>query len=66
MGGDFGSEPIIDGVVQAIEERLFHPILVGRKDAILSFLPQYYLNKVDIVTATDVIDMQEQATNSPS
>jgi glycerol-3-phosphate acyltransferase PlsX len=64
MGGDFGSEPIIDGVVQAIEERLFHPILVGRKDAILSFLPQYYLNKVDIVTATDVIDMQEQATNS--
>jgi glycerol-3-phosphate acyltransferase PlsX len=64
MGGDFGPEPIIDGVVQAIEERDFQPILVGDRDEILSFLPQYYLSKVEIVTASDVIDMKDQATNA--
>ncbi|MBD3844010.1 MAG: phosphate acyltransferase, partial [Campylobacterales bacterium] len=26
MGGDFGPEPIIDGVVQALEEKRFIPI----------------------------------------
>ncbi len=64
MGGDFGPEPIIEGVIQAIEERDFYPILVGSKDEILSFLPQYYLEKVEIVEANDVIDMKDQATNA--
>ena len=35
MGGDFGPEPIIDGVVQALDEKEFLPILVGDKDKIL-------------------------------
>jgi glycerol-3-phosphate acyltransferase PlsX len=64
MGGDFGPEPIIEGVIQAIEARSFHPILVGNRDEILSFLPQYYLERVEIVEANDVIDMQDQATNA--
>jgi glycerol-3-phosphate acyltransferase PlsX len=64
MGGDFGAEPIIEGVIQAIEERRFHPILVGSRDEILSFLPQYYLEKVEIVQSSDVIEMQDQATNA--
>ena len=64
MGGDFGPEPIIEGVIQAIEERSFQPILVGDRDEILSFLPQYYLEKVEIVEADDVIDMHDQATNA--
>ena len=29
MGGDFGPEPIIDGVIQALDEKEFFPILVG-------------------------------------
>ena len=64
MGGDFGPEPIIEGVVQALEEKKFMPILVGDKTEILSLLPQYYINKVEIVDASDVIAMSDQATNA--
>ena len=64
MGGDFGPEPIIEGVVLALEQRKFIPILVGDKTEILSLLPQYYINKVEIVEASDVIDMSDQATNA--
>ncbi len=64
MGGDFGPEPILEGVVQALEERSFIPILVGDKEEILALLPQYYADKVEIVEASDVIDMADQATNA--
>jgi glycerol-3-phosphate acyltransferase PlsX len=64
MGGDFGPEPIIEGCIQAMDERRFVPILVGNKEAILSYIPQYYLEKVQIVEADDVIDMHDQATNA--
>ena len=64
MGGDFGPEPIIEGVVQALEEKKFLPILVGDKTEILSLIPQYYIDKVEIVEASDVISMSDQATNA--
>jgi len=64
MGGDFGPEPIIEGVVQALEEKKFIPILVGDKTEILSLLPQYYIDKVEILEASDVISMSDQATNA--
>jgi len=64
MGGDFGPEPIIEGVVQALEEKRFLPILVGDREEILALLPQYYTNKVEIVDASDVIAMEDQATNA--
>ena len=64
MGGDFGPEPIIEGVVQALETEKFLPILVGDKEEILSLLPQYYINKVEIVEASDIISMSDQATNA--
>ena len=64
MGGDFGPEPIIEGVVQALEQERFLPILVGDKEEILSLLPQYYTDKVEIVEASDVISMSDQATNA--
>ena len=64
MGGDFGPEPIIEGVVQALDVEKFMPILVGDKEEILSLLPQYYIDKVEIVEASDVISMSDQATNA--
>ena len=64
MGGDFGPEPIIEGCIQALEEKRFMPILVGNKEEILSLLPAYYINKVEIVEADDVISMSDQATNA--
>ena len=64
MGGDYGPEPIIEGLIQALEERDFKAILVGNRDKILSFIPEYYLTKVDIHHCTDVIAMDEAATDA--
>jgi len=64
MGGDHGPEPIIEGCIQALEEKRFTPILVGKRDEILSYLPLYYEEKVEIVDADDVISMSDQATDA--
>jgi len=64
MGGDFGPEPIIEGVVDALDYKSFLPILVGDKEQITSFLPEFYLDKVEIVEASDVIAMSDQATQA--
>jgi glycerol-3-phosphate acyltransferase PlsX len=64
MGGYFCPEPIIEGVIQALDKKKFFPILVGDREQIISFLPQYYLNKVEILQASDVIAMSDQATQA--
>jgi glycerol-3-phosphate acyltransferase PlsX len=64
MGGDFGPEPIIEGVVEALDQKSFLPILVGDKEQIISLIPEFYLEKVQIVESSDVIDMSEQATQA--
>jgi glycerol-3-phosphate acyltransferase PlsX len=64
MGGDFGPEPIIGGVIQALDEKNFKALLVGDKDQILSYLPEYYLDSVEIVDCSDVISMHEAATDA--
>jgi len=64
MGGDFGPEPIIEGVIQALDEKDFKAILVGDKDQILSYLPEYYLDNIEILHCTDVIAMEEAATDA--
>jgi glycerol-3-phosphate acyltransferase PlsX len=64
MGGDFGPEPIIGGVIQALDEKNFKALLVGDRDQILSYLPEYYLDSVEIVDCSDVISMHEAATDA--
>jgi len=66
MGGDFGPEPIIEGLIQALDEKKFKAILVGDKDEILSYLPQYYLDDstVEIYDSKDVISMSDAATDA--
>ncbi len=64
MGGDFGPEPIIEGVVQALQKKKFLPILVGDREQIISFLPKFYHSKVEIIEASDVIAMSDQATQA--
>lgn len=64
MGGDFGPEPIIEGVVEALDQKSFLPILVGDKEQIISLIPEFYLEKVQIVESTDIIDMSDQATQA--
>jgi len=66
MGGDFGPEPIIEGVIAALDERpnTFIPILVGDKDELLLHIPEFYLSKVEFVQSSDVIEMRDSATNA--
>jgi glycerol-3-phosphate acyltransferase PlsX len=64
MGGDFGPEPIINGVVEALSEFSFTPILVGDKEEILNYLPSKYHNQVEFVSSVDVIDMKDSATDA--
>ncbi|MBN2869328.1 MAG: phosphate acyltransferase PlsX [Campylobacterales bacterium] len=64
MGGDFGPEPIVRGTLEALKEKKFQPILVGKKDEILSLLPKGYKDKILIVEADDVIDMGDAATDA--
>ena len=63
MGGDFGPEPIIEGVIEALNEEDFIPVLVGSKDDILLYLPEYYINKIEFYESSDVIEMSDIATN---
>ena len=64
MGGDFGPEPIVKGTIQALKERKFEAILVGKKDEILSLLPKGYKNKILIIDTDDVISMSDAATDA--
>jgi len=66
MGGDFGPEPIIEGLMSALDEKKFKAILVGDREQILSYLPEYYLDSVEIEHCTDVISMHESATDARS
>ncbi|MDD2828597.1 MAG: phosphate acyltransferase PlsX [Sulfuricurvum sp.] len=64
MGGDFGPEPIVKGTIEALKEREFEAILVGKRDEILSLLPKGYKDKISIIDADDVIDMGDAATDA--
>jgi glycerol-3-phosphate acyltransferase PlsX len=64
MGGDFGPEPIVRGTIEALKEKKFEAILVGKKDEILSLLPKGYKDKILIIEASDVIDMGDAATDA--
>jgi len=64
MGGDFGPEPIIKGLVQALKNKEFEPILVGKKSEILSLLPKRYRDKISIIDTEDVISMSDAATDA--
>lgn len=64
MGGDFGPEPIVKGCVKALKRKKFTPILVGKKDEILSLLPKSYRDKISIVDTDDVISMSDAATDA--
>ena len=65
MGGDFGPEPIVEGVISALKkDRHFTAILVGDKDVLLPLIPQKFDNRILIHEALDVIDMHDHATDA--
>jgi glycerol-3-phosphate acyltransferase PlsX len=64
MGGDFGPEPIINGVLEAYKSAKFNAILVGDKAEIEKYLPSKVPSTISIVESADVIDMHESATDA--
>ncbi len=64
MGGDFGPKPIIEGVVEALKVKKFHPILVGDETEIKKYLPKNLYDKVSFINSSDYIKMNEHATDA--
>jgi len=65
MGGDNGSSPIIDGLIEALKkDRHFEAILVGKETELIPLIPQKFQERITIHNADDVIDMHDQATDA--
>ena len=65
MGGDFGPEPIIDGLISALKSNNnFTAIAVGKKDELLSLIPQNFMSRIEILDTDDVISMSDSATDA--
>ena len=65
MGGDFGPEPIIQGLISALKSNNnFTAIAVGKKDELLSLIPQNFLSRIEILDTDDVISMSDSATDA--
>lgn len=64
MGGDFGPEPILEGILQAYKQKKFEPILIGDKEQIEKYANKKLLSVSKIVESSDVISMDESATDA--
>ncbi|AXH15934.1 phosphate acyltransferase PlsX [Malaciobacter mytili] len=65
MGGDFGPEPIVDGLVAALKSNTnFTAIAVGKKEELLNLIPNNFLSRIEILDASDVISMSDSATDA--
>lgn len=64
MGGDYGGKPIIEGLVQALREKPFNAVLVGRRALLEPQIPQNLREFVSYEEASDVFRMEESATDA--
>ena len=64
MGGDYGEKPIIEGLVQALREKPFNAMLVGRRALLEPQIPQNLREFVSYEEASDVFRMEESATDA--
>lgn len=64
MGGDYGEKPIIEGLVQALREKPFNAVLVGRRALLEPRIPQDLREFVSYEEASDVFRMEESATDA--
>ena len=64
MGGDFGPAPIVEGVLQALNEASFEAILVGKRAEIEPLVPKGMESRISYEEASDVFDMDEMATDA--
>ncbi len=65
MGGDFGPEPIIQGLLEALRINTnFTAVAVGNKDIIEPMIPTNFKSRVEILHTEDVISMSDSATDA--
>ena len=65
MGGDFGPEPIMEGLILALKKNNnFKAIAVGKKDKILPLIPSNLSSRIEILDTDDVISMSDSATDA--
>ncbi len=65
MGGDFGPEPIVDGLIAALRNNnSFTAIAVGNEDELRKLIPEHFLKRIEILHTDDVISMHDSATDA--
>ncbi|WP_456470761.1 phosphate acyltransferase PlsX [Caminibacter sp.] len=64
MGGDFGPEPIVEGVIKALKQKNFIAYLVGDEQKIKPLVPKEFHSKVRFINSEDFIKMNESATEA--
>ncbi len=62
VGGDFGHEPILDGLFLALKEVDFKALLVGDEELLSPLIPKEYEKFITIVDAKEVFLMSESAS----
>lgn len=64
MGGDFGEGPIVDGVLQALEDKKFEAILVGKSELLKPIIPKHLAKFIRFEEADETFAMEESATDA--
>ncbi|MCH9812729.1 MAG: phosphate acyltransferase PlsX [Epsilonproteobacteria bacterium] len=66
MGGDFGPQPIVEGVVLALKKskQKFNVLLVGKSSEIAYKIPKKFQKFIEIIECDDVFSMNESATDA--
>ena len=65
MGGDFGPEPIMEGLCNALRNNNnFTAVAVGDENLLKPLIPTYLCDRIEIVHTTDVISMSDSATDA--
>ena len=64
MGGDFGPQPIIGGVIEALKEVEFEAVLVGDTKILESLVPQNLKQYIKFIQADEIISMSDGATDA--
>jgi len=65
MGGDFGPEPIIDGLIAALRQNnSFSAIAVGNQTELEALIPSNFKSRIEILHTDDVISMHDSATDA--
>lgn len=64
MGGDFGEKPIIEGVIEALNQKPFKAILVGNSKLFQNQIPKHLEQYIEYEEAKEVFSMNENATDA--